>query len=250
MSSAFSGHSCQCQIGECLLCDARLYSGLTTEQACGIRGLLVKHEYQPHEVLYREGDPSTHLFVLRQGLLKLTTLGANGHEQIISLAAPGQLLGFETIHDKTYCFTAETLSPVTVCKIRHQDMLKVLAQNPAVSIQVIDMLNRELAEAQALIRVLGQKTAEERVAWFLLSLTTAGADSFETIPVWLTRREIAELLGLTIETVSRLMSKFRRAGLIDTPRGNVRILNLPRLQARAKLSGCSAAAFLQRLAVI
>ncbi len=64
-----------CQAGECLLCEARLYGGLTAEQACNIRGLLAKHEYKPHEVLFREGDPSTHLFVLRQGLLKLTSLG-------------------------------------------------------------------------------------------------------------------------------------------------------------------------------
>lgn len=250
MSSAANSHSCQCQIGQCLLCEAKLYGGLTTEQACSIRGLLVKHEYKPHEVLFREGDPGTHLYVLRQGLLKLTTLGVDGREQIIGLAAPGHLLGFETIHGRTNCFTAETLSPVTVCKLRHADMLQVLSQNPSVSIRVIDMLNRELAEAQSLIRVLGQKNAEERVAWFLLSLATTCTDPFETIPMWLSRREIAELLGLTIETVSRLMSEFRRAGLIETPRGCVRILNLPHLQARANFTGCSAAAFPHRLPAV
>ncbi len=167
----------------------------------------------------------------------------NGREQIIGLAAPGRLLGFQSLHSKSYCFTAETLSPVWVCKLRRNDMVQVLEQNPAVSLQIIDMLNRELSEAQALIRVLGQKTAEERVAWFLLTLTNADTEPFEINPVWLSRREIAELLGLTIETVSRLISEFRRAGLIDTPRGGVRILNLPRLQARANLSGGTDAAF-------
>lgn len=250
MSSAANGHSCQCQIGQCLLCEAKLYGGLTAEQACSIRGLLVKHEYEPHEVLFREGDSSTHLFVLRQGLLKLTSMDMNGREQIIGLATPGRLLGFETVHDNTYCFTAETLSPATVCKLRHKDMLEVLTQNPAVSLQVIDVLNRELAEAQALIRVLGQKNAEERVAWFLLSLAAAVDDPSELSPLRLTRREIAELLGLTIETVSRLMSEFRRAGLIETPRGGVRILNLPRLQARANFSGCAAASFPHRLPAV
>ena len=250
MSALASDYPCQCQAGQCLLCEARLYSGLTAEQACNIRGLLTKHEYKPHETLFREGGPSTHLFVLRGGLLKLTSLGVNGREQIIGLAAPGRLLGFQSMHNKTYCFSAEALTPVSVCKIRHHDMLQVLEQNPSVSLQVIDMLNHELGEAQALIRVLGQKTAEERVAWFLLSLAATGNSPLETLPVRLMRREIAELLGLTIETVSRLFSEFRRDGLIDTPRGSVRILSLPRLQARANFPGCSAAAFPQRLPAV
>ena len=97
-----------------------------------------------------------------------------------------------------------------------------------------------------MIRVLGQKTAEERVAWFLLTLANA-TEPFEMNPLWLSRQEIAELLGLTIETVSRLISEFRRAGLIDTPRGGVRILNLSHLQARANFAGCADAAFPHRL---
>ncbi len=102
MSALASDYPCQCQTGECLLCEARLYGGLTPEQACDVRGLLTRHEYKPREVLFHEGDPSTHLFVLRQGRLKLTTLSVNGREQIIGLAAPGRLLGFQSIHSKTY----------------------------------------------------------------------------------------------------------------------------------------------------
>jgi CRP/FNR family transcriptional regulator len=247
MSTQLNGDSCQCQVRQCLLCEAKLYRGLTPEQVCGIRGLLVQDEYQPHEVLFREGDPSTYLLVLRQGLLKLTSLGRDGREQIIGLAAPRRLLGLQSLHSKSYCFTAETLSPVSVCKLRRDDMLLVLEQNPTVSLQLIDLLNRELTEAQALIRVLGQKTAEERVAWFLLTLANADAEPFEMNPLWLSRQEIAELLGLTIETVSRLISEFRRAGLIDTPRGGVRILDLPHLQVRANFSGFADAAFSHRL---
>lgn len=247
MSGVLNGDSCQCQIRQCLLCEAKLYRGLTPEQVCGIRGLLIQDDCGPHEVLFREGDPSTHVFVLRQGLLKLTSLGMSGREQIIGLAVPGRLLGLQSIHGKSYCFTAETLSPISVCKLRRSDMLQVIEQNPAVSLQLIEMLNRELSEAQALIRVLGQKTAEERVAWFLLTLANADTEPFEINPLWLSRREIAELLGLTIETVSRLISEFRRAGLIDTPRGGVRILNLPRLQTRANFLGHADAALPHRL---
>jgi len=235
MSKTANGALIHCQPGHCILYEARLYSGLTMRQACAIRGMFINHEFDAHEIIFREGEPSTYLYVLRQGLLKLTSVGVGGREQIIGLATPGRLLGLQTKHGNTYGFTAVTLSPASVCKLRNSDMLQVLEQNPAVSLKLIDMLNQELTEAQALIRVLGQKTAEERVAWFLLTL--AHADSRNTadmITIWLSRREMAEMLGLTIETVSRLISSFRREGLIDVSRRSMRILNLPRLQARAK----------------
>jgi CRP/FNR family transcriptional regulator len=198
--------------------------------------MFMKHEYDAHEIIFREGEPSTYLYVLRQGLLKLTSVEVSGREQIIGLATPGRILGLQTTHSRIYGFTAETLSPASVCKLRNSDMIQVLEQNPAVSLKLINMLNQELTEAQALIRVLGQKNAEERVAWFLLTLANADTrNTAYTITLWLSRREIAEMLGLTIETVSRLISLFRREGLIDVSHHLIRILNLPLLTARAKI---------------
>jgi CRP/FNR family transcriptional regulator, anaerobic regulatory protein len=227
--------ACFCQQEECVLCEARLYSELSSEQVCQVRGMLHKHQYGSHEILFREGDPSTHLYVLRDGQLKLTIPSASGREQIIGLGVQGHLLGFDTMDDPIYTYTAETLTPVLVCTIRLKDMLKVLQQNPKISMRVVEILNEELAQAQALIRVLGQKTSMEKVATFILSLIPATKNGRipEQLSLPLSRQEIAELLGLTVETVSRLMSDLKREGVIEAPRGLVRILDINRLQSLA-----------------
>ncbi len=129
-----------------------------------------------------------------------------------------------------YSIVADKLG---VNKFSAYDMLKVLAPNPEVSLRVIDVLNRELTAAHTLIRMLGQNTATEKVATFILSLVPADKIAPAELLLPMSRQEIAELLGLTIETVSRLMSELRREAVIDTPRGHIRIQNLARLRSLA-----------------
>lgn len=227
-------YTCPCEIQECVFCEAQLYSGLSAEQICQIRGMLDKCTYQPDHILFRETDPATYLFALRVGQVKLTSSLVDGREQIIRLAVAGQLVGFETFSDQAYPYTATTLTPVTACRITHKDMLCVLEAIPSVSLRVIHKLNRELERAQVMIRDLGLKNAIEKVASFILSLVPQRGPVPAELLLPLSRREIAELLGLTEETVSRTMADFKRDGLILAPRGRIRILDPARLQ---KLAG-------------
>jgi CRP/FNR family transcriptional regulator len=226
-------YPCPCQIEECVLCEAKLFSGLSSAQVCEIRGMLGMHRYAPQEVLFRAGEPCTHLIALRLGQVKLSTALPDGREQILGLRVGGQLVGLETVDDTVYPYTATALTPVVACRITHKDMLRVLQQNPAVSLHVIQRINKDLEQARALIRDLGIKTAHERVASFILSLVPVGTEPTEPLPFALSRKEIAELLGLTVETVSRVMAEFRRAGLIEAPRGGLRLLDVGRLQRLA-----------------
>lgn len=223
--------TCNCQADSCLLCDAKLPSDLSAEQVCGIRGLLSRRSYDPREVLVRAGDPCSNIFIVRAGHLKLTIPGTDGNEQIIGLAGEGHLLGFESMDELIYPYTAETLATTVVCKIRHRDMLQVLAQNPKVSLRLLESLNGQLVQARKLIHVLGHKTAVEKVAGFLLAQIppTAVDGHNEVPPLTLSRAEISEMLGITVETVSRLMAEFRRMGAIDAPRGRVTILDREQL---------------------
>ena len=156
-----------------------------------------------------------------------------GHEQILGLLVAGQLTGFET-SDATYPYTATALTPVEVCCITHKEMLRVLEENPTVALSVIQLFHDELTQAQAMIRNLGIKAAHARVASFILSLFPVGADPAESLPLVLSRLEIAELLGLSEETVSRVFAEFKRKGLIEAPRGEIRLLDVGQLK---RLSG-------------
>lgn len=218
----------------CVFCRVQLVDDHTARHTCLVQGFVSKRECGVHETLFRAGAASTHLYALHRGLVKLTSLAPSGHEQIIGLGIPGRLFGFHSMADSHFRYTAETVSPATVCTIKRDDMLRVLENTGDVSVGVVDLLNRELTEAQELICTLGHRTAEERVAWLLLFLRNAAeADGSDAFPMWLTRREIAEFLGLTPETVSRFTAEFRRLGLIDTTRGYMRILDTEGLEARA-----------------
>lgn len=219
--------SCLCHADDCLLCEAHLTEGLTNEQACDIQGLLSRRTLAPDAILFRQGEQSDWLYVVRGGQIKLAINGPDGQEQIVRIAVAGQLIGYDTVNDLHHPYTATALTPARLCGIRHRDMLRVLEQNLEVSRRMVQILNEELSQAQALIHILGQKSSAEKIALFLLSLLPEQDrfDSLANIPLPLSRREIADMLGLTEETVSRLMAELQRKRIIEAPRGHVRILD-------------------------
>ena len=228
--------SCFCQIDSCVLCDAHLQSEISSEQVCQILGLLNRHSYGPREVLFREGDPSTHLFLIREGQLKLTVSNPDGREQIIGLGVAGYVIGLDTLEDKIYTYTAETIGPVIACEVQHKNMLRILKQNPDIALRIVDILNKELAQAKTLIRVLGQKGSVERVATFILSLIPRRGNLPRELLFPFLREEMAKMVGLRVETVSRVMADLQRKNVIEAPRGCIRILDLKQLRSLAGIS--------------
>lgn len=229
-------NTCVCRNDDCVLCGARFLTALSVEDVCDVRGLIAKRHYGARAILFRQGDPGAHLYLLNQGLLKLTVSDRSGREQILGLVTPGMMLGFDSLADEKHTYFAETVTPASVCVLRHKDMLRVLEQNPHVAMRAVAVLNRELADAQRLIRLLGQKSAAEKIASLLLILAEAayGPGAKPSLP--LMRQEIAEILGLAVETVSRVFTNFREADLIQATRNSVCILDMTRLRAIADAS--------------
>jgi CRP-like cAMP-binding protein len=234
--------SCACEVNACVLCENRLYTGLSPEQVCHIRERLIREMYEPHEVLFREGDEAAFLLSVRSGQIKLTTSMADGRQQILRIAVAGQLLGIETFKGQRYPFTAETLTDVIACKISHSDLRQILEMNPTVSLRLIESLSQQLDQAESLIRDLGLKTSLEKVSGFLLSLIPQRGKPDAELPLRLSRREIAEMLGLTEETVSRIMADFARKKIIDSGKGFIRILDRKWLGETAGVSNDSTGA--------
>ncbi len=229
-------YNCLCGSGECecVFCAGGLSSTDLGENArCALPGIVHRARYGAHETLVREGESRTRFFVLRSGYVKLTTLLANGRAQITGLRRPGQLVGFAW-EDVVYPYTATALTHVEVCQIAHQAVLQVLQEKSSVTLRVVRRVAEELAQARALIRDLGGKNAHGRIASFILSLCPAEVEPTETLPFPLTRQEIAELLGLTRETVSRVISELMQEQLIETTQGGVCILAPARLHAVAR----------------
>jgi CRP/FNR family transcriptional regulator len=227
---------CLCIHNECVLCSDGLLDGLPIERYCQAEGAVRKASYQPQDVLFREGEPVTHLFELRYGNAKLTTSLPDGREQILRIGVPGHLLGFESLEHDVYGYTAQALGTVETCAIHKQDIQHVIAENPGVIRRIAKRLTEELEQAEDMIRILGLKKSDERVASFLLSLVTDQTDLNKNLSLYLGRSEIAKLLGMTTETVSRVMTKLQREAVIIAPRGSVRILDHNRLRSMSGVS--------------
>ena len=125
----------------CLLCDAQLYSGLAL--ICCSYGFSRMQSFEAGAVLFRAGSARKHLFVLRQGQIKLMMISTDGREQIIGLAVPGQLLGVTTLEDPVYPCTAKALTQSLVCRIAYQELVNIVETNPRVSLHLVRLLNQE-----------------------------------------------------------------------------------------------------------
>jgi len=225
---------CVCNRDDCILCEGRIFNGLASDQVCQVRGLIAPISCPARALLFHERAPADLLFILKSGCVKLTTAMADGREQILRLALPGQMFGFESLHDSCYPYSACALTPVSVCAVRHRDMMRILEKDPGVSIKMIHMLNGELERSRALVRDLGLKSSTERVASFILSLVPLTRGLSRDVALPLTRKEISEMLGLTMETVSRAMTGFQRAGIIRASRGQIRIVDAGKLKGLAE----------------
>jgi CRP/FNR family transcriptional regulator len=169
--------------------------------------------FGPREVLFRQGDPAAHIFILNDGTARLTHLLPDGRQAAVGLRFGGDVLGFTT--EEAHHLGAEALTAATACRISRRELDRLLRQHPGLERQFIDLCARELAATQSHLVALGRFTAEERVAAFLISLAEAQERRGHQGPVFdvpTTRADVGELLGLTLETVSRAVSTFRRRG--------------------------------------
>jgi CRP/FNR family transcriptional regulator len=170
------------------------------------------------EVLFWEGDAADHLFEIVSGCLRLYKLMADGRRAIIGFVFPGEILGV-SLRDR-YLFTAEAVGGVKLRRYPRAQMYANLARMPGLSQEILAMACDELSAAQDQMLLLGRKTAQERIASFLIAVAKRTAHDdvpAREIELPMARVDIADFLGLTIETVSRVLTKLKSEGLIALP---------------------------------
>lgn len=192
------------------------------------------------ETLFHEGARAYHVYTLVQGTAKLSRLLPDGREQVLGFRFAGDVLGYAA--GETYPFSAELLTPASVCRIDRRRLDGLMRRLPALERRFLDLCVQELATTQEQLVSVGRRTAEARVAAFLLHLAEAGQRRRQVGPLLdmpMTRADIADFLGLTPETVSRCFTAFRRRGWIREPsHGHVELVKVAAL--RELLDGAAA----------
>ena len=180
---------------------------------------LVGHrDLEPGQALFDEDDDSSHAYNLVEGTVRLYKLLPDGRRQITGFAIAGDFLGLSSRGH--YAYSAEAISPVVLCRFKRADLQRLFSKFPAMEHRVLAMANDELVAAQDQMLLLGRKTPMEKVASFLLALSKRleriGRRGGE-LPLAMTRADIADYLGLTVETVSRTFSKLKASKIIALP---------------------------------
>jgi CRP/FNR family transcriptional regulator len=182
-------------------------------------------------MLFDQGAPAGSVFNVTEGIVRLYKSLPDGRRQIVGFALPGDFLGL-ALQDR-YGVAAEAVTAVSVCRFDRSAFLACVEDKPHLLRRLHEFAGHELGLAQDQMLLLGRRTAEEKIAAFLLNLQTRyariGATSV-TVPLPMSRQDIADYLGLTIETVSRTLTRLVREKILLIVPDGVRLLGKERLE--------------------
>lgn len=207
-----TGHPC----AECVIRPITICRRLDAGTLAALRALGAMQRLEPGQPVFHEGDEVKRVFMLANGSMKIYTLLADGRRQITGFMFPGDFLGVSV--DDEYAFTAEALVRSELWWFTRDAFERFVDTHPKVERELYRLAAHELAAAQAQMVLLGRKTAAERVASFFRSLLErqelVSCETQREFDLPMSRLDIADYLGLTKETVSRMLAHLRSMKLI------------------------------------
>jgi CRP/FNR family transcriptional regulator, anaerobic regulatory protein len=222
------GHCAACEIRELSVCGA-----LSQTELARLSAIILGRRIETGGTVISEGEPATDLFNVVRGSVKLYKLLPDGRRQVTGFLFPGDFLGI-ALND-IYAYTAEAIEPLQLCRFPRKKLEALLVELPRLERRLLGETAHELAEAQDQMLLLGRKTAKERVASFLVSLSRRAVKRrrpASPLELPMSRTDMADFLGLTTETVSRTLTRLRQAKLIaDNGRKGIAILDSAGLRA-------------------
>ena len=213
----------------CLHCRARSLSicaALNATELHDLENLGPEISFASKDILFSEDDKARNVFNLTQGVARLYKIMPDGRRQIVGFALPGDFLG--ATHSERYNFSADAVTPIAACRFSRSKFLRFVEDKPGILRRMHEFETRELHLARNQMLLLGSNSAEQRIALFLIGwrdrLGRFG-EVQETMPLPMRRRDIADFLGMTIETASRTLRRLERQKIIVIVRRGVRLLN-------------------------
>jgi len=186
-----------------------------------------KRTLERGKTLFRQGDAFHALYVVRSGSLKTFVENSGGEVQVLGFVLPGEILGVAALANDRHPMTAEALERSSVCELPYTQLQQIVGEVPALHRQLMRVISREVVADNSHLVMMGRQQAQERLAIYLQSLADRHARlSRDTgmLTLTMSRYDIANYLGLVVETVSRLFSRMEAAGILAVNRKSVQIL--------------------------
>lgn len=185
--------------------------------------------YQKDDILFRYGEPLESLYAIRSGCLKTYTLDENGVEQITGFYLPGEIIGLDAISDNVHQSFAKALDTSLVCALPYNKLDILAGQIPGLRSQLLKVMSHEIQDDKALFLLLNKKNAEQRLAAFVINLSKRYANrglSSMRFQLPMTQVDIANYLGMAVETISRLFKKLQKLELLELKQKEIIINDL------------------------
>ena len=187
--------------------------------------------------LFRESDKFQCLYIVKTGSVKTYAPSEDGGEQVLGFHLPGELIGLDAIENATHNCSAKVLETSAICEIPFNHLEELSTSMPSLQHQMYRLLSREISQDENMLTLLGKNNAEERLAAFLMSLSgrfkRRGFSPYDFY-LSMSRHEIGNYLGLAVETVSRLFTRFQEEGLLEVERKHIQLIDLERLAQVAR----------------
>ncbi|WP_225034776.1 Crp/Fnr family transcriptional regulator [Winogradskyella sp. SM1960] len=217
---------------QCIIKQFNALRALGKDDLIRISGCKTSKYITKGEVLFREGESINGVYCIKDGICKLTKLSANGKDQIVKLVVTGDLLGQRSlVSDEKSNLTAIAVNDMEVCFIPKREILHDLTRNASFSLDMLQEMAKELRIADNIIVDMAQKSVRQRLADLLLYLhTTFDVDEGGFLSVILSREDYANLVGTATESAIRILSQFKKEGLISTTGKQIKVVDFDGLK--------------------
>lgn len=208
-----------------LLKNITIFSSLTPTELTAVSSLFAEEGFEKEEFIITEGDSPNWLCIIREGNVKMVKHSPSGRDMIIAVMSAGDVIGEVAVFDGgPYPASAQGMGTGAVLKISRKNFVAILKKYPSVSLEIIGDLGRKLRGAMNIARELRGERVEGRIAMVLLKLARKVGTPVEggvVLTVPFTRQNIADMVGSTIETTIRVISRFKKEGIVKDGEGKI-----------------------------
>jgi CRP/FNR family transcriptional regulator len=203
-----------------------VFSSLNDKELETIHTFFEKLSLKKNEYVFHEGDPSEWFYLVAEGEIKILKHTVVGKDIILEIMSSGDIFGGVAVLDnKPFPASAQAMEPVAIIRIARRNLLKIMEEYPILKLEIVKYFSDKLRDAHEMLKNITTERVERRIASLLLKLsekTGKSENNYIKIDFPLTRQEIAEMVGTTVETCIRTTSKFQKQGMMKS--SNNRIL--------------------------
>jgi len=217
----------------CSLAELCLPRGLHNEELQQLDDIIkTRRVIHTGDALFKQGSDNGSIYAVRSGSVKTFTIIESGEEQILGFHLPGEIVGLAGLDQSIHNCSSVALETSSVCELPLDELESICVQVPSLHKQLLKLISREISQDHKMLLLLAKKNSDQRVATFLLSLSgrfqLRGLSS-ESFILSMSRQDIANYLGLAVETISRILTKFSEDGVVVVTRRSIQITNHERL---------------------